>query len=117
MDCEACEERKKQEEILNRINGNGKKEYEILQQDNFKEWYNNVSRFSKQLKECLLSGESYNSKMVELFNELKELDLAKDKEKIINIISTILDYARMQEVTINVTKKTAEMLIGQIHGG
>jgi hypothetical protein len=124
--CERCEERDEMTEIMN---GFGKKEKSAqscptkngfapkdMEAEEFKNWYNQIAGFSKQLKECLLSSASFDEKMQNLYNELKTLDLLKDRVQIVKIAQTMLDYARMQETNAAVARQTAEILVEKIHG-
>jgi len=119
--CERCEERGEQETILAGMEELRKKETSCLSSKNvddpqFKEFYDFAKNYSKQLKDCLLSGVSFQERMLKLYDELKGCDMVRDHGKIVRIIREILDIARMQETNASVTKKTAEMLEERMSG-
>jgi len=118
--CEHCEEKNEQEKVLKSFNENScelkKEKNDENINEEFKQWYGTVAKLSKQLKECILSSKSYDSEMVKLFDELKKMDLKKDKKEIVLTLKRISDYANMQQVNINTVKVTVEILMDKIHG-
>jgi hypothetical protein len=128
-DCERCQERDEQEAIMKSFDAQKKNEesscscavkpaekVDLTEDPQFRVYYNFVASFSKQLKDCLLSGVSFQERMLKLYDELKCCDMVRDHGKIVRIIREILDIARMQETNASVTKKTAEMLEERMSG-
>lgn len=128
-DCERCQERDEQEAIMKSFDAQKKNEesscscavkpaekVDLAEDPQFRAYYDFVASFSKQLKECLLSGISFQERMLKLYYELKHCDLLQDHNKVAEIVREILDISRMQEVNVSVTKKTAEMLDEKLHG-
>lgn len=86
------------------------------EREQFKIWYETISRFSKQIRDALLSSESFVKQMRDIHNDLRNLDMKKDNGEVVRKLRDMEDLARMAESDVALILKTLELIEGKVHG-
>lgn len=86
------------------------------EREQFKIWYETISRFSKQIRDALLSSESFVKQMRDIHNNLRNLDMKKDNGEVVRKLRDMEDLARMAESDVALILKTLELIEGKVHG-
>lgn len=139
-DCEKCADQARMKEITEKIEEQNKKVScslcstkigdgnrivsdeemktlsEIMESEGFKSLYQTIAKFSKQLNETILSSEAFMTKMLELYQDLKKMDMLKDNGKVVGKLRDMMNYAQMVEVDAKIMQTTIEMILGKVHG-
>jgi hypothetical protein len=139
-ECERCAEQKRMEEITQSLEKekkscalcNGKIEPDdrnkvvsgeytksLLKEDDreeFKVWYETIARFSQQLREALLSSESFISRMIAIHKELKHFDMVKDNGEVVSKLQDMKNLAQMSKTDMELIIKTLELIESKVHG-
>lgn len=140
-DCERCAEEKRNEEIMASLEKEKKTsctlcsskiteddrnkvvsgEYtkSLLKEDDreeFKVWYETIARFSQQLRDSLLSSDSFIARMIEIHNDLKHYDMKKDNGQVVRRIQDMENLAKMAKVDMDLIIRTLELIEGKVHG-
>lgn len=89
---------------------------EIMESEGFKAMYVTIAKFSKQLNETILSSEAFMTKIFELYQDLKKMDMLKDNGKVVSKLRDMMNYAQMVEVDAKVMQTTIEMILSKVHG-
>lgn len=91
----------------------------LLKEDDregFKVWYETIARFSQQLRDSLLSSESFIARMTAIHKELKHFDMKKDNGQVVSKIQDMENLAKMAKVDMELIIRTLELIEGKIHG-
>jgi len=126
--CERCEEEERRDGILKSFEDNKqlscsvekptdtKVDEKFLADEDYKHWYKSIATMSKQLKDCILSALSFSEKMKQLYDQLHNYDLKKDKGEIVKLMRMIEDYASMSKVNDAVIEQTTMIILEKTVG-
>lgn len=84
--------------------------------EDFKVWYETITRFSQQLRDSLLSSDSFIARMIEIHNNLKHYDMKKDNGQVVRMIQDMENLAKMAKVDMELIIRTLELIEGKVHG-
>jgi hypothetical protein len=134
-DCESCAEKARMSEIIENQKScslptkmgesdrnkvvSGEYTKTLLKEDEkeeFRIWYQTIAGWSKQLREALLSSDSYIAKMLEMHKDLKHLDMKKDNGQVVSRLRDMENLAHMAKADAELILKTLEMIEGKVHG-
>lgn len=84
--------------------------------ENFTAWYEAIKRYNDQLKEALLSSQSFIERMVTIRKEMTHYDMKKDNGIIVGKLQDMKNLAMMAETDMKLIARTLEMIEGKVHG-
>jgi hypothetical protein len=84
--------------------------------ENLKAWIDAVTRYSQQLREALLSSESFVRRMLEIHKELHNYDMKRDNGIIVSKLQDMRNLAMMSETDMKLIARTLEQIEGKVHG-
>lgn len=137
--CERCEEKEKQEQIQKGFNGNNSKqgkiddsrnrilsqeemvkELERMNSETVEQWRQTVIRQIVQLNGSIKTIGRFNSELdkifLDIYSKIKDLDIHKNKEEAIKLLSLMMDYAALQQTESKVIMTTIDILVGKLRG-
>ena len=91
----------------------------LLKEDDreaFTAWYEAIARYSQQLRESLLSSESFVRRMLDIHKELHNLDLKKDNGTVVGKLQDMLNLAKMAGTDMKLIEQTLEQIEEKVHG-
>lgn len=137
--CERCEEKEKQEEIQKGFkdsnSSQGKidesrnkilsteemdRELERMNNETAEQWRQTVIRQIVQLNGSIKTIGRFNSELdkifLDIYSKIKDLDIHKNKEEAIKLLSLMMDYATLQQTESKVIMTTIDILVGKLRG-
>lgn len=91
----------------------------LLKEDTKKEftaWYEAIARYSQQLREALLSSESFVNRMLEIHKDLKHYDMKKDNGTVVSKLQDMKNLAMMAETSMKTLSQTLNIIEEKLHG-